>query len=85
MKMLSCREASHLVSESQERSLERLERRNLGLHLWICSNCRRFRRQIEFLRQALRMLGQRLETGTPGPSLHPDARDRIRRALLAAR
>ena len=79
--MLSCQEASHLISEHQERSLTTRERLGLRLHLWLCISCRRFERQIALLRQALRLLGQRALSGTDGPDLPPAARDRIRKAM----
>ncbi len=58
-----------------------MERWGLRLHLWMCDNCRRFERHIRFLRKALQMLGEQLETGSQGPDLPPDAKDRIRKVL----
>jgi hypothetical protein len=80
-KMLTCKDASRLISEGQERHLRFSERWGLRLHLWICVNCRRFERQIHLLRRALRKLAQRAETDTQGPDLSPEARERILTAL----
>lgn len=80
-KMLTCKDASRLISEGQERHLRLRERWGLRLHLWICVNCRRFERQIHLLRRALRELAQRAETDTQGPDLSPEARERILAAL----
>lgn len=52
--MLSCKEATHLMSEAQERDLSLGERLQLKLHLAICDGCTNFRRQMNFLRQACR-------------------------------
>ena len=79
--MLTCKDASRLVSESQERSLRFGERWGLRLHLWICVNCRRFERQLHLLRQALRRLARAEATLTQSARLSPEARERIRRAL----
>ena len=79
--MLTCKDASRLVSEGQERSLHLRERLGLRLHLWICVNCRRFERQIRLLRRALRKLARRVETESQGLDLSPEARERIRTAL----
>ncbi len=79
--MMTCKEASRLISEGQERPMKLMERWGLRIHLWICDNCRRFERQVRFLRQALHLLGQQLETGTQGPDLPPMAKDRIRQVL----
>jgi len=79
--VLTCRQASQLVSESQERALGRGERWGLRLHLWICVSCRRFERQILLLRRVLRRLARRTETDAQGPDLSPEARERIRQTL----
>jgi len=79
--MLTCKDASRLISEGQERQLRLRERWDLRLHLWICANCRRFERQIHLLRRALRMLARRVETDAQGPDLSPEARERILAAL----
>lgn len=86
--MLTCKDASHLISERQERALGFRERWALRLHLWICASCRRFERQIALLRQVLRLLGRRAEVGLgdvalAAADLAPEARERIRQALAA--
>jgi hypothetical protein len=81
MKMLTCKQASHLISEGQERPMTRKERWSLRVHLWMCDNCRRFERHIRFLRKALRLMGKQLESGAQGPDLPPEAKDRIRQVL----
>ena len=63
MGMMSCREASELVSRGLDRKLGAGERFALGLHLRICRNCARFNRQLELLRRAL----QRLPDENTGP------------------
>ena len=79
--MLTCKDASRLISEGQERQLRLSERWGLRLHLWLCVNCRRFERQIHVLRRALRRLARRVETESQGPELSPEARQRILTAL----
>ena len=81
MKMLTCKDASRLISEGQERPLGRRERWSLRFHLWLCDNCRRFDRQMRFLRQALQSWGKRAQTDGQGPQLSPEAKDRIRQSL----
>jgi predicted anti-sigma-YlaC factor YlaD len=55
----SCKEVSHLVSQGLDRELGLGERLRLRAHLAICNGCRNFRRQIGFLRTAVRALGSR--------------------------
>lgn len=56
---LSCREASHLVSEDLDRRLGWVERIALRIHLAICDGCSKFSKQVAFLRKALQQLGSR--------------------------
>ncbi|MFA5082746.1 MAG: hypothetical protein WC474_09395 [Hydrogenophilaceae bacterium] len=77
--MLTCKDASHLISERQERPLGLRERLGLRLHLWLCDGCRNFERQLALMRQALRNLGRAADAG--GADLTPEARERIRKTL----
>jgi len=52
--MLSCKEATHLLSESHDRKLGLGERLQLRLHLAICVGCENFRRQMDFIHRACR-------------------------------
>jgi hypothetical protein len=51
--MVSCREASRLLSQREERRLAIAERIRLVLHLRACDACTRFARQLAFIREAL--------------------------------
>ena len=50
--MLSCKEVTHLLSESQDRKLALSERMHLNLHLAMCKGCTRYKKQIQFIRRA---------------------------------
>jgi hypothetical protein len=52
--MLNCKQASHLLSEAQDRKLDLRERLPLRLHLAMCEGCSNFRKQMDFLRLATR-------------------------------
>ena len=81
--MLTCKDASHLLSERQERPLTLRERWGLRLHLWMCVSCRRFEQQLALIRQAVRSLRGRAEA--QDVELTPVARERIRQALAEGR
>lgn len=49
--MLTCRQATQLLSEKQDRSLLLREQSNLQLHLLVCRSCRRYGKQIKTLSQ----------------------------------
>lgn len=50
--MPSCAESTRLISAAQERTLNRGERLALRWHLLLCGACRRFERQLGWLRRA---------------------------------
>ena len=51
---LSCKDASALLSQAQERALGPYERFRLRLHLALCDGCSNFLRQLQFMRTAIR-------------------------------
>lgn len=52
--MVSCREASQLLSRREDAPLSALDRIKLGLHLRACAACTRFAQQLALIREALR-------------------------------
>ena len=57
--MLSCKEASRLLSQGLDRRLGFAERLGLRLHLLICDGCTNFGKQVAFLRKAMARLADR--------------------------
>ncbi|MGE0387005.1 MAG: zf-HC2 domain-containing protein [Gammaproteobacteria bacterium] len=55
--MLTCEQASRLLSERLDRPLRIGERLALGTHVLMCTACRQFSRQMEALRKAARRYG----------------------------
>ncbi len=83
--MLTCKDASHLVSHSQDRPLSFRERLELRIHLWVCANCRQFERQMglmrRLLRQPTRQAEAEAEAETADTPLSAEARERISQTL----
>jgi predicted anti-sigma-YlaC factor YlaD len=52
--MVSCKEASRLLSQQEDGPLSRFARLKLWLHLQACDKCTRFYKQVRFLRKALK-------------------------------
>ena len=52
--IISCKDASRLVSQQQDVGLSSWQRLVLRLHLAVCVACSRFERQLRFLRTAMR-------------------------------
>ncbi len=57
--MMNCRQATKLISESQERSLSLPEKMSLKVHVMMCSGCKNFSLQVPFLRQAMKAYANR--------------------------
>jgi hypothetical protein len=74
--MMTCKEASQLVSQSLDRRLSLSERLGLRLHLLVCDACTTFARQMRFLRVVASTLATDVAQTLPA-----DARERIQRAL----
>lgn len=51
--MLSCKEASRLLSQSLDRKLSWKERLELRFHLFICDMCKRFAKQLKIMQIAM--------------------------------
>jgi hypothetical protein len=82
--MLSCKEVSHLVSESLDRKLPLWQRVQVRLHLFMCRFCSRFRQQVLFLREAARnylLAVEETEPTAAATTLSPEARERMKRSL----
>ena len=60
--MLSCKQATELMSQEQDRPLSLAERIGLKLHVLICAGCNNYRRQMRVLRAAFRRFS---DGGTP--------------------
>jgi hypothetical protein len=58
--MLSCKDASTLMSQALDRRLSLWEKTSLRLHLAICEGCRRCERQLAFLRAACKGLFEKV-------------------------
>ncbi|MCH7814419.1 MAG: zf-HC2 domain-containing protein [Planctomycetes bacterium] len=78
-----CSEISRQTSRSLDEALPRSHRVAIRIHYLYCTSCRRYRQQIEQIRQAL----QAAATDQPGAdalsdvTLSPAARERIKRSL----
>jgi hypothetical protein len=77
--MLTCKEVSRLLSQSMDQPLPRMKRIELRIHLWLCSACSNFDKQLKFLRQVVNRLDDEHQSGHAG--LSSEARERIKKAV----
>ena len=78
--MPSCQDVTHLQSRALDESLTLRVRIGLKCHLLYCVWCRRYGRQLRFLRQAFTSDGERLAGGVVR-KLSPEARQQIKEFL----
>ena len=55
--MMNCKQATQLMSQAQDRSLNRSEHLSLKLHLIMCKGCSNYNKHLDFIRKAVRQLG----------------------------
>ncbi len=83
--MLSCKEATQLVSEGLDRELSFWQRMSLRLHVLMCRACSRYTRQVKALDEAV----SKHYCGDPSvqkPERLPDnALNRIKAALRSSK
>ena len=76
----NCREASRLQSDALNHPLTPLQRFGLRMHLMLCKWCRRYGKQIRFLRHATHEHPEQMTEASPS-TLSPETRQRLKRAL----
>lgn len=52
--MLHCRKATYLIEKSNDVPLNLIEKAQLNMHLSLCSGCRNYRKQNQFLERLLK-------------------------------
>jgi hypothetical protein len=75
----TCRDASRLQSEALDQSLPLGKRLGLRLHLLLCRWCRRYGKQLHFLRHTVHEHPHELNTAPR--SLSTEARERLKQSL----
>ncbi len=81
--MLSCKQASQLISQSLDLQLSLSNRLQLRLHLFVCNACTRFNFQLNQLRVAVRRIRQDTENDST-VQLPLDAKARIANGINSA-
>ena len=81
--MLSCKDATRLLSEAMDHSLPLGKRVGVRLHLLLCTFCARYQRQLLLLRETARRLAATDDAcgSLAGEPLSEEAKERIRISL----
>ena len=80
----SCKAATRLQSEGLDRKLPLRQRFGLRFHLLLCKWCRRYGKQVSFLRHAAHEHPDEMTEPVP-EKLSDEARERIRQKLHASK
>jgi hypothetical protein len=77
--MITCKQATQLISHRLDRDLSLGRRLSLRFHLLICHYCRRYARHLRFLHRAAPGLEEHIEAhGQPLPDA---AREKLKQSL----
>jgi hypothetical protein len=79
--MFKCKEVTRMVSESLDRKLPLYQRIGVKIHLLMCKFCSRFKKQLLFLRETIRLHVERGNDTELSTKLPPEARERIRKSI----
>jgi len=84
LRLPACKEVTRMASEAMERKPSLRQRLDMKLHLLICTLCRRYVRQLQFMRDAVQQHAAQIETGaSPPAALSNETRDRLKQSLRA--
>ena len=79
--IFDCSEISRLVSDSMDRKLPLHQRLGIRFHLLMCRHCTRYRKQLLFLRRAIRFPSAAAADEKPSANLSDESRNRIKQAI----
>ena len=80
--MLTCKDASKLMSQSFDRGLTLTEKVGIRFHLLICTACQKVHQQFTFLHNASkRLASEPVVIPSTQPGLSPEAQERILKEL----
>jgi len=80
--MLTCKQASQIISQSLDKPLSWSDRLKLKFHLIICAACNRFNQQLHWLNTAVKRLIQATENDDT-IQLSLEAKARMTKAIAA--
>jgi len=78
--MITCKQATQLISDKLDQNLNLWQRLNLKIHLLLCHYCRKYARQIGFLHSASTQLDQHIESNDQH-ALSPESKQKLKTAI----
>lgn len=78
--MLTCKQASQIISQSLDNPLSRSDRMKLKFHLFICNACTRFNQQLHLIKTVVQRMKHETENDDT-IQLTVEAKARINQAI----
>jgi len=79
--MLTCREATQLVSEAMDHKLPLSRTFELKMHMFMCKFCSRFKKQVLSIRHVIQENAHLMDDDVVQDALSPDVKEHLRHLL----
>ncbi len=79
--MISCHDATFLISKKQEGKLSVSEQMKLSLHLMYCKNCNRLAKQTKQITESIKKMNRKMKDNSVPIKLTEEQKNRIRKAI----
>ena len=76
-----CKDTAELISENMDHNISVFKRWRMAFHLALCKYCRKYRAQMETLRQMTLGLDKEVSDTAPQPSLKPDSKEKMKQII----
>jgi len=83
--MITCKEATFLISKEQQDKLSFAEKMQLKFHLLMCKYCRRFADQMNFMTKAIRKMKERVDEKGVDITMSEEQKQRLSKKLSEAK
>jgi hypothetical protein len=78
---MTCRRAAELISEDLDTNLPPHQRAGLGFHTLLCGACRRYRRQLGAVEEAVAEFFASAGSGNPAATLPPSSKEHLKAVI----
>ncbi len=76
-----CKDTTELISENMDHNISVFKRWRMGYHLVLCKYCRKYKAQLETLRQMTLGLEKEVSDKTSQVTLKPDSKEKLQRII----
>jgi predicted anti-sigma-YlaC factor YlaD len=77
----NCKDTTELISENMDHRISVFKRWRIGYHLALCKYCRKYKAQLETLRQMTLGLDDEASGSSPQASLKQDSKEKMKQII----